>query len=37
MLGNYFIEGPSVVVYDSMGANPSYYKNPFKIFDATTK
>ena len=28
----YFIEGASIVVYDSSGANPTYYKNPFRIF-----
>lgn len=30
--GNYYIEGPSVVVYESDGNKPTYYKNPFKIF-----
>lgn len=30
--GNYYIEGPGVVVYNSDGTNPTYYKNPFKIF-----
>ena len=29
---NYYIEGPSIVIYDSSGANPTYYKNPFKLF-----
>lgn len=31
-VGDYYIEGPSVVVYNSDGINPTYYKNPFKIF-----
>lgn len=30
--GQVFIEGPSIVVYDSTGGSPTYYKNPFKIF-----
>lgn len=30
--GNYYIEGPGVIVYNSDGTNPTYYKNPFKIF-----
>lgn len=37
MNGNYFVEGPSIVVYDSQGANPTYYKNPFRIFNSITK
>jgi hypothetical protein len=37
MNDNYFIEGPSIVVYDSSGINPTYYKNPFKIFNSVTK
>lgn len=27
-----YIEGPAVVVYDSSGSNPTYYKNPYKIY-----
>ena len=34
--GNYYIEGASVVIYQSDGTNPSYYKNPFKIFNMDT-
>lgn len=34
--GNYYIEGANVVVYQSDGTNPSYYKNPFKIFNMET-
>ena len=30
--GNYYIEGPGIVVYNSDGVNPTYYKNPYKIF-----
>lgn len=30
--GQVYIEGPSIIVYDSSGANPVYYKNPFKIY-----
>lgn len=29
---DYYIEGPSIVIYDSSGGNPTYYKNPFKLF-----
>ena len=29
---DYYIEGPSIVIYDSSGSNPTYYKNPFKLF-----
>lgn len=32
---NYYIEGPTNIVYDSSGTNPSYYKNPYKIFDGS--
>ena len=31
--GDYYIEGASWVIYDSMGQNPSYYKEPYKIFN----
>ena len=36
---DYYIEGPSIVIYDSSGGNPTYYKNPFKLFynDADNK
>lgn len=30
--GDYYIEGPGIIVYDSNGVNPTYYKNPYKIF-----
>ena len=29
---DYYIEGASVVVYDSQGGNPSYFKQPYKLF-----
>lgn len=29
---NYYISGATVICYDSQGANPSYYKNPYKLF-----
>jgi hypothetical protein len=29
---DYYIEGASTVVYDSQGGNPSYFKQPYKIF-----
>lgn len=35
--GEYYIEGPSIVVYDSSGTNASYYKDPFKIFNNENK
>lgn len=34
--GNYYIEGANIVVYQSDGINPSYYKNPYKLFDMET-
>ena len=34
--GNYYIEGATTIVYDSMGSNPSYYKDPYKIFTCNT-
>lgn len=34
--GNYYIEGANVVIYQSDGTRPSYYKNPFKIFNMET-
>lgn len=33
---NYYIEGPTTIVYDNQGVNPVYYKKPFKIFNAAT-
>lgn len=33
--GYYYIEGPSTVVYDSLGANPSYYKGAYKIYNVS--
>ena len=35
-VGDYYIEGATTIVYDSMGNNPSYYKDPFKIFKSNT-
>lgn len=32
----YYIEGPSVVVYDTNGANPKYYEDPFVLYDKKT-
>ncbi len=29
---DYYVEGASTVVYDSQGGNPSYFKQPYKIF-----
>ena len=34
--GNYYMEGPQSVIYDSFGANPRYYKNPFRLFSNIT-
>jgi hypothetical protein len=31
--GNYYIEGPGVIVYDNKMQNPEYYKKSFKIFN----
>jgi hypothetical protein len=28
-----YIEGATMVVYDSMGNNPAYYKDPYKLFN----
>lgn len=30
--GEIYIEGASIVVYDSSGVNPVYYKNPYKAY-----
>lgn len=30
--GQVYIEGPSIIVYDSSGVNPTYYKNPYKAY-----
>ena len=35
-VGDYYIEGATTIVYDSMGSNPSYYKDPYKIFKSNT-
>ncbi len=34
--GDYYAEGASFIIYDSYGANPSYYKGPFKLYSART-
>ncbi len=34
--GDYYIEGPTTVVYNSMGTSPVYYSNPFVLYDANT-
>mgnify|MGYP007069943211 CR=1 FL=1 len=34
--GNYYIEGASTVVYDSLGSNPSYYPDPYVLYDMDT-
>ena len=33
---NYYIEGPSMILYDSSGGNPQYYKKPYKLYDKLT-
>ena len=35
--GDYYIEGPDIIVYNSLGTDASYYKDKFKIFDKNTK
>ena len=30
--GQVYVEGPSIIVYDSSGTNPTYYKNPYKVY-----
>jgi hypothetical protein len=30
----YYIEGATTIIYDAMGTNPVYYKNPYKIYDS---
>ena len=32
----YYIEGASVIVYDSFGSNPTYYSDPFVLYDMAT-
>lgn len=32
----YYIEGATTIIYDSNGGNPSYYKDPYKIFNGST-
>lgn len=34
--GDYLIQGATSVVYDSSGGNPAYFKDPYRIYDATT-
>ena len=34
---DYYIEGGTVVVYDSQGGNPSYYKDPYMLFKQGTE
>jgi hypothetical protein len=34
---DYYIEGGAVVVYDSQGGNPSYYKDPYILFKQGTE
>jgi hypothetical protein len=29
---DYYMEGGSMVVYNSQGVNPSYYKDPYRLF-----
>jgi hypothetical protein len=31
---NSYIEGTTMVIYDSQGGNPYYYKTPYKLFNA---
>jgi hypothetical protein len=31
--GYYYIEGASVVIYDDLGKNPTYYKEAYKIYN----
>ena len=31
---NSYIEGTTMVIYDSLGTNPYYYKTPYKLFNA---
>jgi hypothetical protein len=33
---DYYIEGATTVIYDNQGGNPSYYKNPYKLFKQAT-
>lgn len=34
--GDYYIEGANIVVYDSSGSNPTYYKDAYKIYNDAT-
>jgi hypothetical protein len=34
--GNYYIEGPTTVIYDSNGSNPIYYKEKYRLFNGDT-
>lgn len=31
--GKYHLEGATSVIYDSFGANPAYYKDPYRLFN----
>ena len=31
--GNYYIDGPSTVIYNSLGTNPQYYNGAYKIYN----
>ena len=35
-LGDYYIEGATMVVYGSEGNNPTYYKDPYRIFSSNS-
>ncbi len=32
-----YAEGPNIIVYDSLGSNPSYYNGPYRLFYGSTK
>jgi hypothetical protein len=32
----YFIEGPSIIIYDASGGNPTYNKQPYKLYSQET-
>jgi len=34
--GDYYLEGPTTVVYDSAGSNPIYYNYPYELFNGKT-
>lgn len=33
---DYYLEGPTIVVYDSLGSNPSYYNGQYRLFNGVT-